>query len=155
MALPPDACRLIVQYVADSRSTLLSLCTVSRQFQTAAERALYNTLQLSGYGRISDVCAVLARTPRVAMLVVALTLHGQSDDDVDEEDEDTEDEGEEGEHNDEPSFELWQSLCFSLRRTTRLRFLNLYFQTALNRKTRLSDIKSSMKHSHSLLINML
>lgn len=119
MALPPDACGLIVQNVADSRSTLVSLCTVSKQFKIAAERALYNTLELSGHQRITQVCTVLARNPRLAMLVVALSVHGEDDDDTEEE---------EPEDSEEPPFEMWQSLCFALRRTTRLRFLNLYFQ---------------------------
>ena len=85
MALPPDACSSIVQHVADSRPTLLSLCTVSRQFQIAAEKALYNTLQLSGSERILQVCEVLARTPRVAIHVAALSIHGQVEDSDDEE----------------------------------------------------------------------
>lgn len=115
MALPPDACSLIVKYVADSKLTLLSLCTVSRQFQSAAERALYNTLDLRGHDYTFAVCDVLSRTPRLAILVIALSLYGQ------EEDRDDEDF--------DPPPEYWEVLHQALRRTTRLRFLNLYLDS--------------------------
>ena len=93
MALPPDACSLIVQNLTDSVPTLVSLCRVSKRFQIAAERALYNTLHLSGYARITQVCTTLSRTPRLAILVVALTVHGQAD--GSESDEDGDEDGEE------------------------------------------------------------
>ncbi|RPD56683.1 hypothetical protein L227DRAFT_508145 [Lentinus tigrinus ALCF2SS1-6] len=115
MAFPPDACSLIVNYVADSRPTLVALCTVSKQFQIPAEKALYNTLHLQGYENTVAVCRVLASTPRVAMLVVALSVHGQE--------EGSDSEAEEF----EPSDDYWVLLRDALRRTTRLRFLNLYF----------------------------
>ena len=118
MAVPPDACSLIVNYVVDSTQTLLSLCTVSKQFQRAAERALYNSLDLRGQDQTIRVCDVLSRTPRVAMLVVALSIYGQEDD---------------SEENDEepepPPLEYWQTVSSALKRTTRLRFLNLYFNS--------------------------
>ncbi|KAI0738875.1 hypothetical protein C8Q80DRAFT_1275097 [Daedaleopsis nitida] len=113
--ITPDACSLIVKYVADSRSTLLSLCVVSKQFQSAAERSLYNTLHLRGYDHTITVCDLLARTPRLAMLVIALSIYEQEEDSDDEEPEDY-----------DPPEEYWQALCEALRRTTRLRFLNLY-----------------------------
>lgn len=115
MAFPPDACSLIVKYVADSRPTLVALCTVSKQFQIPAERALYNTLHLRGYDNTVSLCRVLSRTTRVALLVVALSVYGQE-------------EGSDSEAEDfEPSDDYWTLLHDALRRTTRLRFLNLYY----------------------------
>ncbi|PIL34924.1 hypothetical protein GSI_02711 [Ganoderma sinense ZZ0214-1] len=123
MALPPDACSLIAKYAAGSRSTLVALSTVSKQFQTAAERAIYNTLDVRGYDRTITVCDVLRHTPRVAMLVVALSVYGEAEanEEEDEEDED------EAESEFEPESDYWQVLHQALVRTTRLRFLNLYF----------------------------
>ncbi|RDX48764.1 hypothetical protein OH76DRAFT_1472247 [Lentinus brumalis] len=118
MAFPADACSLIVNYVSDSRPTLVALCTLNKQFQIPAERALYNTLHLRGHDATITVCRVLSSTPRAAMLVVALSVYGQEEahDDDDSESEEF-----------EPSDEYWGSLRDALRRTTRLRFLNLYF----------------------------
>ncbi|KAI8986256.1 hypothetical protein BD414DRAFT_416677, partial [Trametes punicea] len=116
MALPPDACRLIVTYVADSRSTLVSLCTVSKQFQNAAERALYSKLELKGYSFTVAVCEVLARVPRLAILVISLSVYG--------EDEDSDDGSEEDE---DPPDDYWNTLASALKCTTRLRALSFYF----------------------------
>ncbi|KAI0369412.1 hypothetical protein BV20DRAFT_1020809 [Pilatotrama ljubarskyi] len=115
MALPPDACSLIVKYVADSRSTLVALCTVSKQFQVAAERALYNTLHLKEYDLTITVCRLLARSPRLAGLVVALSVYAQE--------EDSDDVSEESELPDD----YWNALADALRSVTRLRFLNFHF----------------------------
>ena len=117
MALPPDACSLIAKYVADSKSTLVALCTVSKQFQTAAERAIYNTLYLKGHDETLSVCDVLRRTPRVAMLVIALSIYGQDNDDSDDD------------SAFQPQREYWEALNQALTRTTRLHFLNLYFNS--------------------------
>ena len=124
MALPPDACSLIAKYAAGSRSTLVSLSTVSKQFQTAAERAIYNTLDVRGYDRTIAVCDVLRRTPRVSMLVVALSVYGEEDESGDDDEEEDEDEAE---SEPEPENDHWQVLHQALVHTTRLRFLNLYF----------------------------
>ncbi|KAH9889896.1 hypothetical protein C8Q73DRAFT_765405 [Cubamyces lactineus] len=117
MALPPDACSLIVKYVSDSKTTLVSLCTVSRQFKVAAERSLYHTLQLKGHAFTITVCELLARTPRLAPLVVALSIHGQDGDSDETSSEDGSDTSE----------AYWDALAGALRRTTRLHLLNFYF----------------------------
>ncbi|KAI0642884.1 hypothetical protein C8Q79DRAFT_915918 [Trametes meyenii] len=122
MALPPDACSLIVKYVTDSRSTLVSLCTVSKLFQVAVERALYNTLHLKDYDVTVSACAVLARTPRVANLVIALSVYAQ------EEDSDEDEQSESYEPAELPN-DYWNALAGALRSTTRLRFLNLFFSS--------------------------
>ncbi|CDO72274.1 hypothetical protein BN946_scf184970.g126 [Trametes cinnabarina] len=118
MAFPPDACSLIVKYVADSKPTLVSLCTVSRQFQAASERALYNTLQLKGYNLTVTVCNLLARTSRLSGLVVALSVY---------EDEDDSDDGSGSYSGLEPASMYWEALAGALKSTTRLRFLSFYF----------------------------
>ncbi|TBU25096.1 hypothetical protein BD311DRAFT_765291 [Dichomitus squalens] len=115
MALPPDACSLIAEYVADSRSTLVNLCTVSKQFQVAAERAIYNTLYLRGHDTTISVCDVLSRTPRVAMLVTALSVYDAEDSD--------------DESDFQPEDGYWQVLHQALKRTAYLRSLDLYFNT--------------------------
>jgi hypothetical protein len=93
-----EAYRIIVRSVG-RRSDIAALCGVSRAFRNAAERALYNTLTFSdGDPRL---CATLARSPRIADLVVALTVqvrrhrHDEDEDeDEDEEEEESEDEEE-------------------------------------------------------------
>lgn len=101
---------------------MVALSTVSKQFQTAAERAIYNTLDVRGYDRTITVCNVLRHTPRVSMLVVALSVYGEEEESADEdEDED------ESDSDSEPESDYWHVLHEALVRTTRLRFLNLYF----------------------------
>ncbi|KAL7279596.1 hypothetical protein ACG7TL_006001 [Trametes sanguinea] len=118
MAFPPDACSLIVKYVADSKPTLVSLCTVSKQFQAAAERALYNTLQLKGHDLTISVCRLLARTPRLSSLVVALSVYDQDDESDDASVAES-----------DPSSVYWEALAGALNSTTRLRFLSFYFSS--------------------------
>ncbi|OSC98220.1 hypothetical protein PYCCODRAFT_1471276 [Trametes coccinea BRFM310] len=118
MAFPPDACSLIVKYVADSKPTLVSLCTVSKQFHAAAERALYNTLQLKGHDLTISVCRLLARTPRLSSLVVALSVYDQDDESDDASVAES-----------DPSSVYWEALAGALNSTTRLRFLSFYFSS--------------------------
>ncbi|EIW52328.1 uncharacterized protein TRAVEDRAFT_67418 [Trametes versicolor FP-101664 SS1] len=125
MALPPDACSLIVKYVADSRPTLVSLCTVSKQFQVAAERALYNTLHLTTYDLTISVCRLLACTPRVAGLVVALSVFNQGEESGDESG--SEDDDAQLPDADADTDAYWSGLAGALRNTSRLRFLSFYF----------------------------
>ncbi|KAH9932821.1 uncharacterized protein BXZ73DRAFT_101357 [Epithele typhae] len=142
MAFPPDACRLIVENVSSSRSTLLSLCTVSKQFQMAAEKVIYNTLSLSGYEITSTVCTILAHAPRLAMLVVALSISGQ--------DSSSDDEAAEDEDPAELPDDFWESLHSALRHTTRLRFLNLHFQggTQTDKSWILQNVTFQLKKFH-------
>ncbi|KAI0775587.1 hypothetical protein BD413DRAFT_611104 [Trametes elegans] len=131
MAFPPDACTLIVKYVSDSRSTLVALCTVSKRFQVPAERALYNTLHLQGYELTTTVCRFLARTPRLAVLVVALSIYGQehdTDTDNDEASSEESSEEEDEDQDEQPPDDYWKALGSALQATTRLRHLNLYLQ---------------------------
>ncbi|KAJ7245883.1 hypothetical protein B0H12DRAFT_1235687 [Mycena haematopus] len=66
-----EAYRNIVRNVG-RRSDIASLCGVNRAFRNAAERALYNTLICSDED--PRVCTTLAASPRIASLVVALTV---------------------------------------------------------------------------------
>ncbi|OCH92821.1 hypothetical protein OBBRIDRAFT_811454 [Obba rivulosa] len=112
MELPQEAYNLIVKHVG-TRSDLAALCTVSKAFQRAAERALYNTLDLHGQIQTVIVCDVLSRTHRIAILVSALSIFAQDEDNND------------GEM--ESSMNIfWTSIANALQGTTRLRFLNLY-----------------------------
>ncbi|KAF7357094.1 hypothetical protein MSAN_01303500 [Mycena sanguinolenta] len=66
-----EAYRNIVRSVA-RRSDIASLCGVNRAFRNAAERALYNTLIFSDED--PRLCTTLATSPRIASLVIALTV---------------------------------------------------------------------------------
>lgn len=73
MALSMEVRHLIVQH-AGSRGDICALTRVSRDFQPVAERALYNTLYLSGIDTTMSLCNALADQPRVAGYVEALTI---------------------------------------------------------------------------------
>ena len=73
MALSMEARNMIVQY-AGSRRDIGALARVCKDFQVVAERALYNTLSLSGINATISLCNVLAGQPRVAAYVEALTV---------------------------------------------------------------------------------
>ncbi|EMD39499.1 hypothetical protein CERSUDRAFT_111810 [Gelatoporia subvermispora B] len=112
MELPQEAYNLIVKYVG-SKTDLAALCTVSRAFQRAAERALYNTLDLRGQRQAVSVCDVLARMTRLAVLVVALSIFAQDGESS-------------GEDSTPPNDVFWSTITHALQNTTRLRFLNIY-----------------------------
>ncbi|KAJ7879677.1 hypothetical protein B0H13DRAFT_1630665 [Mycena leptocephala] len=124
-----EAYRIIVRSVG-RRSDIAALCGVSRAFRNAAERALYNTLTFSdGDPRL---CATLARSPRIADLVVALTVQVRrhrhdEDEDEDEEEEESEDEEEgDSESGAPPTLDdYWSAVAGALRNTTRLRHLTI------------------------------
>ncbi|KAJ7891813.1 hypothetical protein B0H13DRAFT_1625826 [Mycena leptocephala] len=127
-----EAYRIIVRSVG-RRSDIAALCGVSRAFRNAAERALYNTLTFSDED--PRLCATLARSPRIADLVVALTSE-------DEEEGDSESGASPKRAGSSPSAnkrnsigggesspptldDYWSAVAGALRNTTRLRHLTI------------------------------
>ncbi|KAG7444065.1 uncharacterized protein BT62DRAFT_249998 [Guyanagaster necrorhizus] len=120
MYLSLEAYRNIVKNVG-SRADIAALCRVSKGFQYAAERALYNTLYMQDIGTTMLLCATLTEQPRVAACVDALTLHaGASSEDESEE------EGEEVPHVEELPEGYWPTISLAFRKLSRLRYLNIH-----------------------------
>lgn len=122
MEFSREVYHLIVRHVG-TRSDLIALSTVSKRFQQEAERSLYNTLHLRGHSRIMRVCHLLSSTPRLSVLVEALSIfvaEDASDDDSEEEDEPYESapipDG------------FWQAVAAAFRAVDKLRFLSVYFE---------------------------
>lgn len=118
MELSLEMYRVIVKHVG-SRVDLCTLCRVNKRFQRVAEWALYNTIYASDAWDTFRMCRLLARTPRHAAIVEALTLFVGDQDD-----------------SDRPQFEVrlpnnfWQTVSEALHLTTRLRFLKLHVDNA-------------------------
>jgi len=108
MALSMEARHLIVQH-AESRRDVCALARVCKNFQVVAERALYNTLYLSGIDATISLCNVLASQPRVAGYVEALTIAVRNDETTNEE-----------EVSSNFPDEYWRSVGAGLRSTHRL-----------------------------------
>ncbi|KAJ6503206.1 hypothetical protein C8R47DRAFT_1210481 [Mycena vitilis] len=71
MEVSLEAYRNIVRSVGRRRD-IAALCGVNRAFRNAAERPLYNTLTVNDEDH--RLCATLVESPRLAALVVALTV---------------------------------------------------------------------------------
>lgn len=112
-----EAHYLIVQNLS-SRCDICSLSRVSRSFQVAAERVLYNTLYLSGSQTTAALCNSLAKQPRVSVYVEALTISR------------TDEEGEMDEETIPPTEDYWNLVSSALRGTTRLRHLTIHLEDA-------------------------
>ncbi|KAH8106377.1 hypothetical protein DFH11DRAFT_1516667 [Phellopilus nigrolimitatus] len=115
MELSREAYQLIIRNVS-SRSDLCSLARVSKSFQNAAERALYNTLFMDDPELTVELCDTLSAGDLRATFVDALTIFVTSS--ADRDDEDQQSNGLPGEY--------WNRLAAALRRMTRLRFFNLH-----------------------------
>ncbi|EPQ54898.1 hypothetical protein GLOTRDRAFT_130244 [Gloeophyllum trabeum ATCC 11539] len=116
MPIPLEAGRLIVGYVGN-RADICTLSRVSKGFQVPAERALYNTLDLRDPSTTITICRTLARQGRLSSLVEALTIVAR---------------GGSTDHSGEslpPDY--WHSVAAALRRSHRLRFLNIYIENGL------------------------
>ena len=125
MELSQEVYSIIVRHVG-ARSDLNSLCRVSKRFRREAEKALYNTLHLRGQARSVSICNVLNHTPRLALLVEALSVFvegGDSEEDDEEDDSDI-DMGSESSYSDD----FWTTVASALRQTTKLRFLSVYLE---------------------------
>ncbi|KAK0244670.1 hypothetical protein EDD85DRAFT_207831 [Armillaria nabsnona] len=122
MCLSLEAYRNIVKNVG-SRADVAALCRVSKGFQYAAERALYNTLYMQNVGTTMLLCTTLTEQPRVAAYVDALTLHAGSSSENGSEDE--------GEEEEVPHDEIlpqgyWTTISLAFRKLSRLRYLNIH-----------------------------
>ncbi|KAF7365931.1 hypothetical protein MVEN_00468300 [Mycena venus] len=140
-----EAYRIIVRSVA-RRSDIAALCGVNRAFRNAAERALYNTLTVSDQD--PRLCATLTASPRIASLVIALTVQVRRRHDDEDEDEEEASESDDGsgvpqrsaadssERNSRSSMSggasdsqkldaYWSSVAGALRNAARLRHLTI------------------------------
>ncbi|KAI5120456.1 hypothetical protein M0805_008503 [Coniferiporia weirii] len=130
MELSREAYQLIIQNVG-SRSDLYALTRVSKAFQRAAERALYNTLLMRNPTTTIILCNTLAANARLAILVDALTVFASPAAPVGE-DEGEEEDGNGGSSEPERMGDsslpggFWDALAAALRQTNRLRFLNIH-----------------------------
>lgn len=117
MELSYETYILIVRHVA-TRADLASLCRVSRGFRRAAERLLYNTLNLKDYDIAKALCNILSTTPRLSLLVEALSIYVSSN----------------GSDSDDSLITLpedyWDHITLALKQFHRLRFLNIYLDGA-------------------------
>ncbi|KAJ7677136.1 hypothetical protein DFH06DRAFT_1080184 [Mycena polygramma] len=102
-----EAYRNIVRSVGRRRD-IAALCCVNRAFRNAAERALYNTLTVNDEDH--RLCATLAESPRIAALVVALTVQQSTG---------------RGASALPPLHGYWSAVAGALRNTTRLRHLRI------------------------------
>jgi len=114
MVLSMEARNLIVRHTG-SRTDICTLARVCKDFQVVAERALYNTLYLSGIDATTSLCNVLASQPRVAGYVEALTVAVKNDEASSEE--------EVSSHFPE---EYWRSVGAGLRSVRRLLHLTIH-----------------------------
>jgi hypothetical protein len=117
MKLSLEIYSLIVANVGN-HADICTLTRVSKAFQAAAERALYNTLLMAEPAHTMTLCGILARQPRVASLVIALTI--------------STDEGSVDSDSDESPFlpsGYWELVHRALRRTNHLRFLNIHLES--------------------------
>ncbi|TDL19215.1 hypothetical protein BD410DRAFT_774241 [Rickenella mellea] len=130
MELSKEAYQLIVKFVS-SKTDLCVLARVSKAFRPAAERALYNTIYMRDPATTVTLCNLLATSEQRASYVDAITVFARvNDDDNDKDDEDDSEESEEDVGGDGLPEAYWTSLAAALRRTTRLRFLNLHIESA-------------------------
>lgn len=118
---------LIVKHVS-TRAGLLTLCTVSRRFQLEAQRALYNTLHLHGPSRIIAVCRLLSNTPRLSLLVEALSLFLREDHPSNSDSEDDDDSDESGAESAALPHDFWQVVASALRKLDKMRFFSVHFE---------------------------
>jgi len=109
-----EAYILIGQYVG-TREDLATLCRVSRGFRRAAERLLYNTLNLRDPADTISICRLLSITTRLALHVDALSLAI------------AEEASEESDETPNPlPDDYWTIIASALRKTSRLRFLSIH-----------------------------
>lgn len=141
MELYPEAYLMIASYVGNRRD-LCTLCRVSKGFQAAAERALYNTLQLSEPNSTMTICALLAGQPRLSHLVIAITIFARDEN------------GSGGSDLSSLPHHYWESVARALRKLTRLRFLNIHIDngTSTSNSWILNGCNSQLQSFHCDLI---
>ncbi|KAL0960533.1 hypothetical protein HGRIS_005571 [Hohenbuehelia grisea] len=122
MDLSLEAYRDIVKNVGN-RADIATLCRVSKGFQYAAQRALYNTLYMRHTHTTVLLCRTLAEQPRLAELVDALTISLTDEDDLSDDDSDVA-----VFDDDNPPLlqEFWPAVASALKNTICLRYLNIH-----------------------------
>jgi len=123
MELSPEIYSLIITHVGN-RTDICTLAQVSRAFQAAAERALYNTLLMTEPMQTEALCARLASRPRLALLVAALTISPNSEEHSEEHSDSDHDMSEPLPPN------YWELIHRALLRTTRLRYLGIHLEAS-------------------------
>ena len=126
MDLTLEAYRSIIKYV-ENRGDIATLCRVSKRFQSVGERALYHTLYMRDPHVTLGLCKTLARQPRVAVLVDALTVCPPDEVDSDG-DGDDESGGVERDTDEPPGLPdgYWNSIAGALEKMTQLKYLNIH-----------------------------
>jgi len=127
MELLPEVYSFIAQHV-ERRADLRSLSLVSKGFRTAAEYALYRTLEMSEPSNTIMLCGVLAENPRLAQLVTALAIY------LNDEGQDYDQGSDTREHSRPlslPPSRYWSSISGALRNTTRLHSLRVYLNSGV------------------------
>ena len=126
MDLTLEAYRNIIKYV-ENREDIATLCRVSKRFQSVGERALYHTLYLRDPDITTNLCMTLARQPRVAVLVDALTVY-PPDEEHGDGGADAESDSVERDAEEPPRLPdtHWDSIAVALEKTTQLKYLNIH-----------------------------
>lgn len=112
----------------ERRADLRSLSLVSKEFRTAAEYALYRTLEMSEPSNTIMLCGVLVENPRLAQLVTALTIY------LNDEGQDYDQGSDTQEHSrplSSPPSRYCSSISSALRNTTRLHSLRVYLNSGI------------------------
>jgi hypothetical protein len=124
MELTPKVYSFIVQHV-ERRADLCTLCLVSKGFRTAAERAIYGTLEMGEPSNTIMLCGVLAEKPRLSQLVTALVIY-INDDEGDDKGSDPQ-----GHEPLSPPSHYCTSISRALRNTTGLRSLRVCLSSGI------------------------
>ncbi len=133
MELSKEAYQLIVQYVV-ANSDLSSLARVSRAFQSASERSLYNNITMKDVRVTLELCDVLSRTSRVASLVITLDIFASDpssrvEGGDDSQESESSSNGASTSKSDVSMERYWLSLSTALQHTHRLRYLNIHIES--------------------------
>ncbi|KAI0051490.1 hypothetical protein FA95DRAFT_282733 [Auriscalpium vulgare] len=128
MEFSPEIYSLVVAFVR-SRNDICTLCRVSKGFQRAAERALYNTLHMTVPNKSVALCNLLNDQPRFPPLVSALTISLRG---IELSSEDSNDSVDDSTSSLPPDY--WECVARALRSTTHLRFLSIYLGTGMDPK---------------------
>ncbi|TFK68824.1 hypothetical protein BDN72DRAFT_768746 [Pluteus cervinus] len=142
MELSLEAYRNIVKNVG-SRADIVTLCRVSKGFQNVAERALYNTLYVRHDQDTVALCHTLTNTPRLSVLVDALTI------DLTNEVDSSEDESDSHERVSLPEG-YWDLVAGALQHTTQLHFFTIDVDNAFDSSTAwiLNNCTFQLKNFH-------
>lgn len=125
MELTLEAISLIVSHTG-SRSEVAVLCRVSKSFRRVAERALYDNIHLTNPDETLGWSSTVARSPRLASLVIALKISLMEDGESGGSSEGDSDES----HDVEIPEEIWDEIGKALRNTINLRSFIIHAQNS-------------------------